>query len=225
MRHWIHAAAAATLVLAAVLPAAAQSGPRRQFISVSYDVFRTQPLHFAEWPLRGLVGREVTEAQRTNHDYETRDGQTTVDVLEFRRPGHGFGVTVYPFGLASGSTLGVRVSREDLPIIRLEMSGPSAVRSYSLTHAYALDASIGVYVGDRAPGWGLGSHAFVAGGGGLIRSTLSDGQRLFAEGGGGLSVGPVAVQLAIKFAFNRLDEPVEHSFFTVPIALRTSVSF
>ena len=28
----------------------------------------------------------------------------------------------------------------------------------------------------------------------------------FAEGGGGLSVGPIGVQLAIKFALNRLDE-------------------
>jgi hypothetical protein len=80
-------------------------------------------------------------------------------------------------------------------------------------------------MGDRAPGWGLGSHAFIAGGAGVIRSTLGDGQRLFAEAGGGLSVGPIGVQLAIKFALNRLDEPVEHSFFTVPIALRTSVSF
>lgn len=217
-------AAAAVFVVCAVSSAAAQA-PRKQYVSISYDVFRTQPLHFGEWPVNELVGREVSETQRANYEYETDDGLTRVDVIEFRRQGSGFGVTVYPFGLSSGSTLGVRVSREDLPIIQLAMAGPSLVPSYSLTDAYAVDGSIGIYMGDRAPGWGLGSHAFVAGGLGWVRSTLSDGQRYFAEGGGGLSVGPIAVQLAVKIAINRLDTPVEHQFFTVPIALRTSVSF
>lgn len=217
--------AAAASVVCAVSSAAAQAPPRKHYVSVSYDVFRTQPLHFGEWPVNELVGREVSETQRANYEYETDDGLTRVDVVEFRRPGSGFGLTVYPFGLSSGSTLGVRVSREDLPIIQLEMAGPSLVSSYSLTDAYAVDASVGVYMGDRAPGWGLGSHAFVAGGLGWVRSTLSDGQRYFAEGGGGLSVGPIAFQLAVKIAINRLDTPVEHQFFTVPIALRTSVSF
>jgi hypothetical protein len=212
-------------MLCSAVPAAAQSQARRQFISVSLDNFRTQPLHFADWPLQDLIGREVAETQRGGHDYESRDGQTTIDVVEFKRPGRGFGLTVYPFGLSSGSTLGLRVSREDLPVIRLAMNGPATVPGYTLTDAYAVDGSVGVYMGDRAPGWGLGSHAFIAGGAGVIRSTLGDGQRLFAEAGGGLSVGPIGVQLAIKFALNRLDEPVEHSFFTVPIALRTSVSF
>lgn len=222
------AAGAALFFIVAVTcaaPAAAQSGARRQFISVSFDNFRTQPLHFGEWPVSELVGREVAKAQRENHDYESRDGQTTVEVIEFKRRGRGFGVTVYPFGLASGPTLGVRVSREELPAIRLAMRGPAAVPGYNFTDAYALDASVGLYVGDRAPGWGLGSHAFVGGGAGLVRSGVGDGRRVFAEGGGGLSVGPLAVQLAVKFALNRLDAPVEHQFLTVPIALRTSVSF
>lgn len=220
----VHLLAAALIALNAA-PALSQAQPRKQFISVSYDVFRTQPLHFGEWPVSDLVGRDVAEAQRAQHDYETSDGQTTVDVIEFKRAGRGFGVTVFPFGLATGSTLGLRVSREDLPVIRIAIAGPSLVSSYNLDDAYAIDVSAGVYVGDRAPGWGLGSHAFFGGGAGVIRSTLSDGQRLFAEGGGGLSVGPVAVQLAIKFAFNRLDAPVQHKFFTVPVALRTSVNF
>jgi hypothetical protein len=51
------------------------------------------------------------------------------------------------------------------------------------------------------------------------------GTRTFAEGGGGLIVGPFGVQLAVKFAWNRLTEPVEHRFLTVPITLRATVSF
>lgn len=221
----ILAAGAVLLVVACAAPAAAQAAPRRQFITISYDAFRTQPLHFGEWPVSELVGRDVAKAQRESHDYETRDGATTVDVNEFRRPGRGWGVTVYPFGLGAGATLGVRVSREDLPAINLAMSGPSTVRDYVLASAYGLDASVGVYVSDRSPGWGLGSHAFLAGGAGLIRSEIGDGQRLFAEGGGGLSIGPIGLQLSVKFALNRLDEPVEHKFLTVPVGLRTSVSF
>ncbi len=68
-------------------------------------------------------------------------------------------------------------------------------------------------------------HAFVAGGAGRIRSDLGDGSRYFAEGGGGLNSGPFGVQLAVKFAWNRLDDPIEHRFFTVPVTIRAMVSF
>ena len=34
---------------------------------------------------------------------------------------------------------------------------------------------------------------------------LGDGGRYFAEGGGGLSVGPFGVELGVKFAWNMLD--------------------
>jgi hypothetical protein len=226
-------AAPRTLALAAAvalaLPAAvhAQSGPRprRQFIAVSFDNFHTQPLHFDNWPIEQLVGRDVAEAQRQSYEYRSRDERTTIDVVEFKRRGRGFGVTVYPFGMATGAALAVRVSREELPVVRLNISGPSHVSRYALTDARAYDASVGLYVSDRAPGWGLGSHAFVAGGAGLVRAGLGDGQRLFAEAGGGLTVGPIGVQLAIKVAVNRLADPVEHRFLTVPVGLRASVSF
>jgi hypothetical protein len=211
-----------------VAPAAfAQSArqPRRQFVTVSLDNFHTEPLHFGSWPVEQLVGREVAEAQRQSFEYTTRDERTTIDVLEYKRRGRGLGLTVYPFGMSTGATLAVRVSREDLPVIRLAISGPSDVRSYALTGARAYDASVGVYVSDRSPGWGLGSHAFVAGGVGRVSSELSGGQRIFAEGGGGLTMGPFGVQLAVKFALNRLSDPVEHRFLTVPVALRLGVSF
>lgn len=220
------------LIVAVVLvsggPAAAQNAQkkaRRHFISVSLDNFYTQPLHFAKWPVEEIVGREVSEAQRESFDYRSRDGATTVDVQEFRKRGRGYGVTVYPLGLSSGPTLGLRLSREDLPVIRLAVSGPALLSSYALTDAYAVDFGAAVVVADLSPGWGLGSHAFVGGGAGTVRSSLSDGSRVFAEGGGGLTIGPVGIEMAVKFALNRLDSPIKHQFLTVPIALRTSVTF
>jgi hypothetical protein len=207
-------------------PAAPQKKPRRQWISVSIDWLRTQPLHFENHPVEDFVGREVGESQFQAYDYESRDGLTRVDVIEFRRRGSGLGLTVYPLGMATGATLGVRVSAEDIPRIELRIDGPALVSSYLLEDARALDFSIGVYVSDRSPGWGLGSHAFVAGGFGRVRSeAFGNGPRLFGEGGGGLNVGPVGVQLAVKIARNELDMPVPHSFLTMPIVLRAIVSF
>lgn len=199
--------------------------PRRQFVSISYDWLYTQPLHFAEHPLEDLLGTEVASAQRQDYDYETRDGSTRVEVLEFQRRSTGAGITIYPLGLRRGATLAIRGSFEDLPTIRLAIDGPGALDSYRLINARAYDAGVGLFVADRSAGWGLGSHAFVAGGLGRIRSDLGDGRRYFAEGGGGLSSGPFGVQLAVKFAWNRLDDPLEHRFFTVPVTLRAMVSF
>jgi hypothetical protein len=80
-------------------------------------------------------------------------------------------------------------------------------------------------VSDRSAGWGLGSHAFVMGGVGRIRSDQRDGDRYFAEGGGGLSSGPIGVELSVKFAWNHFTEPVKHQFMTVPITVRGTLTF
>jgi len=221
------------LVLLLLLPpagAAAQTPvspePRRQFITVSVDWLYTHPLHFAAHPLEDLVGADVAAAQMRGHDYETRDGRTRIDVLEFSRRARGAGLTVYPFGLRTGATLGLRGSFEDLPVMRVAFEGPgSPFERYVLTNARAYDAGVGIVVADRSGGWGLGSLAFVAAGAGRIRSDLGDGRRVFAEGGGGLQSGPFGVQLAVKFAWNRLSEPVAHRFLTVPVTLRATVSF
>jgi hypothetical protein len=146
-------------------------------------------------------------------------------VVEFKRRSRGAGITIYPVGLRSGSTLGIRGSFEDLPVIRLAFEGPGPLDAYTLTNARAYDIGAGVYVADRSAGWGLGSLAFLAAGVGRIRSDLGDGNRYFAEGGGGLSSGPIGVQLSVKFAWNRLEEPVEHRFLTIPITLRGTLSF
>jgi hypothetical protein len=220
----------ALVIAGFAVPAAAQNAystakPRRQFVTVSLDRLNTEPLHFASHPLEDLVGREVAAAQGEVYDYRTRDEQILIDVLEFRKRNRGASVAVYPFGLSIGTTLGLRASVEDVPTIRIDFDGPDAPGDYALTGARAYDVGAGLYVADRSPGWGLGSQAFVVGGIGRIRSDQGEGTRLFAEGGGGLSVGPFGVQLAVKFAWNRFTEPVEHRFLTIPITVRGTLSF
>ena len=212
----------ATSVLAQAYPA---KRPRRHFVTISTDWLNTQPLHFLEHPLEDLVGRDVAAAQFQDYEYRTRDEAILIDVLEFKRRGRGKSLTVYPFGLSVGPALALRGSIEDLPSIRVDFAGPGAPPNYTLTGGRAYDIAAAIYVADRSPGWGLGSHAFVGGGIGRITSALSDGDRYFAEGGGGLSSGPIGVELAIKFALNHLTQPVDHRFFTVPITIRGTLTF
>jgi hypothetical protein len=212
---WPQAAAAQTYT-----PAHA----RRQFITISYNWLYTWPLHFGEHPVEDLVGRPVATTDNPN-EYRSRDGRTLVNVLEFTRPAQGVGVTVYPLGLRAGPTLGIRGTVETMPDIRIAFDGPSLVDAYALTSATAYDIGVGLYVADRAPGWGLGSYAFAIGGIGRISSDLGDGSRYFGEGGGGLQTGPIGFEISAKFAWNRMTEPVEHRFLTVPINMRATVSF
>jgi hypothetical protein len=199
--------------------------PRRHFVSISYDSLYTQPLHFAEHPLTALAGAEVDSVQLEPYEYRTRDGATTIDVIEFSRRQRGAAVSLYPTGMGSGPALMLRGSYEQLPQIRIAFEGPSPLARYELTGARALDAAAGIIVADRSPGWGLGSHAFVAAGLGRIRSDRGDGRRVFAEAGGGLGVGPFGVELAVKFAWNKLTDPVDHRFLTVPVTLRGTLTF
>ena len=80
--------------------------------------------------------------------------------------------------MSVGPTLGVRGSIENLPDIRIVFDGPGTLDSYALTNALAYDVGAGLYVADRAPGWGLGSYAFIVGGVGRITSDLGDGKPL-----------------------------------------------
>jgi hypothetical protein len=197
----------------------------RQWITVSYDWLYSWPLHFDNYPLEDLVGAPVDEAAPP-FDYRTADGGTLIDVLEFRRRGRGVGVTIYPFGMTVGSTLGLRGSIENLPDMRIAFEGPGRpLSSYTFTNGRAHDVGAGVFVADRAPGWGLGSYAFLVGGIGRITSDLGGGRRYFAEGGGGLQSGPVGFEVSVKFGWNKLSEPLEHRFLSVPINMRATVSF
>ena len=223
------AAAVVLALLACSAPALAQTygvqQPRRQFITVSLDWLQTEPLHFASHPLEDLVGREVASAQRETYDYRTRDEQIQIDVLGFRKRNSAASVAVYPLGLSSGATLGIRGSIEQLPAISIAFAGEGSPPPYAFTGGRAYDIGAGIYVADRSAGWGLGSMAFVIAGIGRIDAEDNEGTRTFAEGGGGLSVGPFGVQLAVKFAWNRIERPVEHRFLTIPITLRGTVSF
>jgi hypothetical protein len=198
---------------------------RRHFISVSYDWQYTHAMSFAKHPLEDLLGQRVNEVHLETFQYRTADGQTLVNVLEFQHPGNGVGVTVYPFGSSEGATLALRASIEQLPDVRLAFTGPAPAPVHALTNGRALDAAIGVDMSDRAPGWGLGSHAFVLGGVGHAQTDQADGSRYFVEGGGGLTSGPIGVDLSIKFAVNRFDSPVPHRFYTIPVSLRGTLSF
>jgi hypothetical protein len=221
-------AALAAALLAPVELAAQGSAPpqpRRQWVTVSYDWLYIMPLHFDNFPLEDLLGTEVDEGEPP-FDYRTLDGRTLVGVVEFKRRGHAVGMTVYPLGMNTGATLGVRGSIENLPDIRLRFEGPGRpFDSYTFTGGIAYDIGAGVYVADRAPGWGLGSYAFLIGGIGKVTSDTVGGKRYFAEGGGGLQSGPVGFELSLKFGWNKLSEPVEHRFLSVPINMRATVSF
>ena len=223
--------AAVLPLLAAVTatPAASQTRdtrrPRRQFVTVSYESFVTQPLHFERFPLEDLVGAPVAPTQFKDYDYETRDGSVLIDVLDFTRRGHGTGITLYPLGVSVGPTLAIRAGVQDLPQIRIAFSGPGAPQNYQLTGARAYDVGAALVIADRSRGWGLGSQAFIGGGAGRIRNAAKIGDRVFAEGGGGLSAGPFGVELAVKFAWNHLPDPVDHHFITVPVTLRGTLSF
>jgi hypothetical protein len=199
--------------------------PRRQFVTVSADWLNTQPLQILEHPLEDLVGRAVATAQFQAYEYRTRDEAIQIDVQEFSRHGRGAGITVYPLGLSVGPAFALRLSREDLPTIRIGFAGTGAPANYTLQSARAYDLGASLFVADHSPGWGLGSHAFVGGGAGRITSELSDGNRYFAEAGGGLNSGPLGVELAVKFAWNHLNEPIDHKFFTVPITIRATLTF
>lgn len=215
--------------LCATADAAAQTyqsrKARRHFVTASIDFLYTQPLHFAAHPLEDLVGRDVTSAQFERFDYRTRDDAILIDVLEFKRRSRGAGITLYPLGMSVGPALAIRGSFEDLPVVRVAFEGDGAPSGYAFTGGRAYDLGFGIYVSDRSAGWGLGSHAFVLGGFGRIRADERDGDRYFAEGGGGLSSGPLGVELSVKFAWNRFTEPVTHRFMTVPITLRGTLTF
>jgi hypothetical protein len=219
---------AACLSVCAVAPARAQTNapqqPHRQFVTFAYDWTYASPLHFDKFPLEDLVGAEVDETDPP-YDYRTEDGSTLIDVLEYARRGNGVGVTLYPFGMSVGATLGVRGSIQNLPTTRVRFDGPGTLDSYELTDAIAYDVGAGVFVSDRSGGWGIGSYAFLLGGVGRITSELGGGGRYFAEGGGGLQSGPFGFELSVKFGWNHLSDPVDHHFLAVPINMRATVSF
>jgi hypothetical protein len=198
---------------------------RRHFISITFDKQFIQPYSFGNHPLEDLLGQPVDEVHLENFQYRTRDGKTTVNVLEYGKRATAIGATVYPFGSSSGGTLAVRGSIETLPDIRVAFTGPAPSPTYELTNGRATDFSIGIDMSDRSPGWGLGAHAFIMGGIGRIQTDERDGNRYFGEGGGGLTSGPFGVDISVKFTVNRFTTPVPHRIYMVPVSIRGTLTF
>jgi hypothetical protein len=227
----IQTATALWLVAALAAPAAPQTPAykepkaRRHFISVSYERQFVQPYGFGKHPLEELLGQQVNEVHLESFQYRTQDNQILVNVLEYGKRGTAVGATVYPFGSSVGATLAIRGSIESLPDIRVSFTGPAPFPTYVLTNGRAMDIGVGIDMSDRAPGWGLGAHAFVLGGIGRAHTDQLDGRRYFIEGGGGVTSGPLGVDIAFKYAINRFTMPVEHSVHMIPISVRGTLTF
>ena len=198
---------------------------RRHFISVSVERQFVQPYAFGKHPLADLLGQPVDEVHLETFQYRTRDGKTTVNVLEYGKRADGLGATVYPFGSSVGATLALRGSIESVPNIRVAFAGPAPAPAYALTNGRATDVGIGIDIGDRAPGWGLGAHAFIIGGVGRITTDQIDGTRYFGEGGGGMTSGPFGVDISVKVTVNRFAAPVTHHIYMIPVSVRGTLSF
>ena len=221
---------ASALWLAATLAAPASqpshtAKARRHFISIDYGWQQIQPFGFASHPLADLLGQAVEEAYLQPYQFSTHDQQTLISVLQYDHRGEAVGATIYPLGSSSGATLALRASVERLPTIRLAFTGPAPLATYELTGGRAVDGAIGVDVSDRAPGWGLGSHAFALAGIGVVRTDQMDGRRYSAEGGGGVTSGPLGVDISFKYVVTRFQTPVAHSLQQIPITIRATVSF
>jgi hypothetical protein len=198
---------------------------RRHFISITFDKQFVQPYSFATHPLSELLGQPVDEVHLEPFQYRTRDGKTTVNVIEYGKRATAIGATVYPFGSSTGATLAVRGSIETVPDIRLAFNGPAASPTYELTNGRATDIGIGIDMSDRSPGWGLGAHAFILGGLGRIQTDQLDGNRYFGEGGGGVTTGPFGVDISVKFTVNRFTTPVPHRIYMIPVTVRGTLTF
>ena len=198
---------------------------RRHFISVSFERQYVQPYGFAKHPLAELLGQPVSEVHLETFQYRTEDGQTRINVLEYGKRATAIGATIYPFGSSVGPTLAIRGSIESLPDIRAAFDGPAPAPTYVLTNGRAMDVGVGIDMSDRAPGWGLGAHAFVLGGIGRAQTDQLDGRRYFLEGGGGVTSGPLGVDIAFKYSINRFTMPVEHSVHMIPISVRGTLTF
>ena len=219
--------------LAAALAAPAAPQPysykapkaRRHFISLTYETQFIQPYGFGKHPLSELLGQPVDEVHLETFQYRTHDQGTLVNVLEYGKRASAVGATVYPFGSSVGATLAIRGSIESLPTIRVGFTGPAPFPVYELTNGKAFDVGAGIDMSDRAPGFGLGAHAFVLGGIGKAQTDQLDGRRYFIEGGGGVTSGPFGVDLSFKYSVNRFTTPVTHSVHMIPISVRGSLTF
>lgn len=196
----------------------------QQFITFYIDRSTVSPLHFKDFPLQQLAGTEL-HWDYINGGYHSGDGSVSATGTKFRRPNNGFGITVYPFGLRSGTTLAVRGSYSTLPLIKFALTDPAGQEQYIFNNGRAYDLGIGVVSGELSPGWGLGARSFILIGKGIIKEDRGRGERYFVEAGSGLNSGPLGMEIYFGISQNRLSVSRPHHFYTVPIGLRATVSF
>ena len=201
------------------------SKPRKHFITFSYDWIYTEPLHFAEHPLSDLLGREVGAVQREAYEYRTRDEATLIDVIEFSRRQIGLGASIFPLGMSTGPTLMLRGNIVPLPRIQIEFHGPAPFPRYALLDGRAFDGAIGLMMADRSPGWGLGSHAFVAGASASSRPTSATA----AASSQKVAAGSMSVRSASSSGSSSRGTSCRirwsTRFLTIPITIRGTLTF
>jgi len=223
----------AALWMVSAQPAAYQAPKaRKHYVSLTYERQFIQPYSFAKHPLEELLGQPVDEVHFENFQYRTRDGKTTVNVLEYAKRADGIGVTVYPFGSSDGATLAIRGSIESIPDIRVQFTGQAPMATYDVTGGRAMDIGAGLEMSDRSAGWGIGAHAFLIGGIGRATTDHMDGRRYFGEGGGGIMFGLFGIDLSVKYVVNRFDNPdnvsggsFPASVHMIPICVRGTLTF
>ena len=200
--------------------------PRRQFVTVSYRLAAHAAAALSRASARRIwSAAPVAAAQFEDYDYRTRDEPILIDVLEFKRRGRGAGITVYPFGHERRTDAWRCAAASRICRHSHRFAGAGAPPNYELTGARAYDVGRGDLrrrsLARAGASAATPSSAAASAG---SRATLGDGDRYFAEGGGGLSSGPFGVELSVKFAWNHLTEPVDHHFITVPVTLRGTLT-
>lgn len=200
--------------------------PKKQRITIYYDLATTGPTKFENSPLEQLAGTELLFNYENFSGYHSADGSIKISGVSFPRKHRGMGFMIYPLGLGNNTTLTLKGGYESLPNIKFKINSPNGVYNYALTDGDAYDLGVGAISDSGSPGWfGFGANAYIIVGAGWLDSSLGPGHRLFAEFGGGLGTTILKVGFFAKLNRNQLNSPIPHHFYTIPIGVRTTISF
>ncbi|MDO8496230.1 MAG: hypothetical protein Q7S43_02135 [bacterium] len=198
----------------------------KQLITIYYDLATTWPMKFKDSPLEQLAGTELTFDYENFSSYHSTNGSIQISGVSFQRKHRGVGFMIYPLGLGNNTTLTLKGGHESLPNIRFKINSPNGVYNYTLTDGDAYDLGIGAISDSGSSGWlGFGANAYIIVGTGWLDSSLGPGHRYFAEFGGGLGTNLLKIGFFAKLNRNQLNSPVPHHFYTIPIGVRTMISF
>ncbi len=191
------------------------------FFTIYVEKMNTSPMSFRKYPLQELTGTELDDF------YRSPDGSISVTNAKFQKENKGAGIMLYPLGAkGKGETLLLSASYQTLPAITFTINSPAGQENYALLNGHTYNLGLGVLSEDRHNGWwALGAHSYLIGGMGKIVEPRGEGKCYFVEGGGGLTVGVIGVDVFLKVGKNYLEKPRPHSFFTAPIGLRATLTF